>query len=134
MINLTFIITLYVKEGIVMASDIRLTLNSTRQEQDKQIIQMAVGQTDSTYKTFTPTNIDISTFGSAEIQGVPLTGFIESFINEVLSAGSYDVEQVAQELLNYFRKLQSPADVGFLVAGYKKVNNVLSTACVASLS
>jgi hypothetical protein len=95
---LTFTITICVREGIVIASDSRLTLSPTRQEQEKQIIQTVVGQTDSTYKTFlTSNNIGISTFGSADIQGVPLTGFIESFINEILSQGNYEVDQVPQD-------------------------------------
>ena len=123
--GMTFIITLYIREGIVMASDSRLTLNATIQEQDRQVVQMAVAESDSTYKTFlTPNNIGISIYGAADIQGVPLGGFVESFINEKLSQGSYAVDEVTQELLTYFRDFPKPPDVGFLVAGYKKVGNV----------
>ena len=83
---MSFIITLYVREGIVMASDSRLTLNVTQQQEDKQIIQAAVGQSDSNYKTFLATNnIGISTYGAADIKGVPIAGYIESFISEELS-------------------------------------------------
>jgi hypothetical protein len=79
---MTFIICLYVREGIVMASDSRLTLNATRQEGDNRIIQMAVGQSDSNYKTFlTQNGIGISAYGAAEIEGTPISGYIDSFIN-----------------------------------------------------
>jgi hypothetical protein len=121
---MTFIICLYVREGIVMASDSRLTLNTTRQEGNNQIIQTAVGQSDSNYKTFlTKKKIGISTYGAAEIEGNPISGYIDSFINEHLSEGNYDVDQVPQELLTYFRALSGPPQTGFLVAGYKKIEN-----------
>jgi hypothetical protein len=123
--DMTFIITLYVREGIVMASDSRLTLSATIQEQDRQVVQMAVAESDSTYKTFlAPNNIGISIYGAADIQGVPLGGFVESFINEKIALGSYAVDQVAQELLTYFRDFPKPPEVGFLVAGYKKADSV----------
>ena len=35
-----------------------------------------------------------------------------------------EVNQVPEELLTYFRNLPGPANIGFLVAGYKKVNNI----------
>jgi len=122
---MSFIITIYVREGIVMASDSRLTLNVTRQEGDKQIVQVAVGQSDSNYKTFlTSNNIGISTFGAADVQGVPIAGYIESFINEHLAQGDYTVDQIPQEILNYFRDFPKPPDTGFIIAGYKTVKNV----------
>jgi len=122
---MSFIITIYVREGIVMASDSRLTLNVTRQEGDKQIVQVAVGQSDSNYKTFlTSNNIGISTFGAADVQGVPIAGYIESFINEHLAQGDYTVDQIPQEILNYFRDFPKPPDTGFIIAGYKAVKNV----------
>jgi 20S proteasome alpha/beta subunit len=151
---MSLVIALYVREGIVMASDSRLTLNSTTQlaptlvqqqgqetqpnpsdqQQDYQsqpiqqalqpivqqmLQQVAVGQSDSTYKTFlTSKHVGISTFGAADIQGVPFTGYIESFINEELPQ-SYGVDDVPSKLLNYFKALPGPPNVSFFVAGYK---------------
>jgi len=121
----SFVITLYVREGVVMASDSRLTLSTKRQEDGKQVTELAVSQSDSTYKTFlTPTSIGISTFGVADVQGVPIAGYIESFIDEHLSRGEYAVDQVPREMLAYFRSFPAPPDSGFLVAGYKCVENV----------
>jgi len=39
---MSFIVTVYVREGIVMASDSRLTLNTTQQQQGQQQIVRAV--------------------------------------------------------------------------------------------
>jgi hypothetical protein len=72
---MSFVIVLSVREGIVMASDSRLTLNVTQQKGDKQVVQVAVGQSDSNYKTFlAPNNIGISTYGAADLEGIPIAG------------------------------------------------------------
>lgn len=116
---MSFVITLYVREGIVMASDSRLTLNTTSQSGSNQTVNVAVGQSDTSYKTFlTPTNVGISTHGAAEIGGVPIGGYIESFINDV--ASSMEVDAVAAEILKYFVAMKPKPDVYFIVAGYKK--------------
>ena len=108
-----------------MASDSRLTLNVTQQKGDKQVVQVAVGQSDSNYKTFLgPNNIGISTYGAADVEGIPIAGYIESFVNEHLAQGNYTVDQVPQEVIDYFGKLPGPPASGFLIAGYKTVNNV----------
>lgn len=121
---MTLVIVLFVREGIVMASDSRITLNATSQQKDQKIVQLDVGLTDSVYKTFlTPGNVGISAFGAADIRGVPIAGFIDSFINEHLSQ-SVEVDEVPRELLTYFRSLPYTPDTGFLVAGYKKVHNI----------
>jgi hypothetical protein len=108
-----------------MASDSRLTLNATRQEGERQIIQMAVGQSDTNYKVFlTKSNVGLATYGQADINGVPLSGYIESFMNEHLNETNSEVDQVPQELLGYFRNLPSIPNTFFIVAGYKKVENI----------
>ena len=48
---MTFIITLYVQEGIVMASDSRLTV-SRLEQRGNQHVQICVPQSDANYKTF----------------------------------------------------------------------------------
>lgn len=106
---MSFIITLYVGEGIVMASDSRLTLDATQQQEGQQIVRLAVGQSDSNYKTFlTPNNIGISTYGAAAIEGVPIGGYIESFISEQFSQGQNEVDDLPRMILNCFRSLPGP--------------------------
>lgn len=122
---MSFVITLYVREGIVMASDSRLTMHATRREGDNQIVQLAVGLSDSGNKVFlTPGKVGIAIFGAADVQGVPISGYVESFMCEQLGEGSCGVDQVPQELVDHFRQLPGPPDTGFLVAGYKTVERV----------
>ncbi len=121
---MSLIVTMFVREGIVMSSDSRLTLNSQQGQPGLQFVQqLAVSQSDTNNKTFlAPNNIGISTCGAADINGVPIGGFIESFIAENLQAepATVEVDQVPTLLLNYFRALPvSPATL-FHVAGYKK--------------
>lgn len=122
---MSFVIVLHVREGIVMASDSRLTLNTTQQPQDQEqpIVQLAVGQSDSNYKTFlAPNNIGISTYGAADIAGVPIAGYLESFINEELSGEKVEIDDAARKLLSYFAHQQGPPALHFYVAGYKDEN------------
>ena len=98
---MSFIITLNVREGIVMASDSRLTLSTQRQVNQQTVHNISVGMSDSNYKTFLTNNkIGISTFGAAEIQGIPIAGYIESFINNEC-ADTDTVENVAQKILDH---------------------------------
>ena len=101
------------------ASDSRLTLDQTLPGQ-AQTVQLAVGQSDSSYKTFlVPGGIGVSTFGAASIGGEPLAGFVESFINEVAEPEKLDVEGTANAILNYFAAMNPVPAISFYVAGYK---------------
>jgi hypothetical protein len=116
---MSFVIVLHVREGIVLASDSRLTLNSQQQTAQGQTVTIAVPQSDSSYKTFlTDTSIGISTFGQADIGGIPVAGFIESFVNDVAIPKQLNVAQIAQEILVYFRVFQPCPGTQFYVAGY----------------
>lgn len=115
---MSFVISIYVREGIVMAADSRLTLNVQQGQGQNQTVQLAVGQTDSVNKLFLALNrIGIATYGDADIDGVPIAGFIESFVAEKLDDKT-TVEQAAQLILEYFRSLKATAKTYFLVAGY----------------
>ena len=117
---MSFIIALYVREGIVMASDSRLMLSAKRMQGETEVVQMGVGLSDSTYKTFlTLNNIGISFFGAPEVQGVPISGYIESFIHEEVYANELEVDEIPEALLDYFKRIEVMPDSGFLVAGYK---------------
>lgn len=82
-----------------------------------------MGQSDSSYKTFlAPSDVGISTYGDADIQGAPIAGYVESFISEQLSKGDHEVDDVPQKLLDYFTKFPGPPNAQFHVAGYKTEN------------
>ncbi len=125
MIKMSFIITLHVREGIVMASDSRLTFTQTRrQKEGNQVVQMGVGFSDSNYKTFlTPQQIGISMAGQASIQGAPLSGYIESFIHDQLGDKEVSLAQAAEQLLDYFLGFEKPPETMFHVAGYEDVGH-----------
>jgi len=115
---MSFIISLYVREGIVMASDSRLTLNTNQKQGKGQIVSVATGMSDSNYKTFlSPQSFGISTFGQAHINGVPITGFIETFITD--NGEEESVTRFAEKLKDHFRNYQPIPNTGFHVAGYE---------------
>lgn len=124
---MSLIITVYVREGIVMAADSRLTLNFPRTPPGGQTHILSITSSDSAKKLFlAPNNVGIATCGPADIGGVPIAGFIESFIVEKLKSGSLSAEQVASDLKVYFGALGVRPGTVFHVAGYTRVNEILN--------
>lgn len=119
---MSLVVALKVREGIVMATDSRLTLNSTTNQSNLQVINTSVAQTDTTRKLFlTPGNVGIGTYGQADIGGVPLAGFIDSFVATL--SGNLTPAQVANAILSYFRNMQTPPNAFFQVTGYDHTKN-----------
>ena len=125
---MSLVITLYAREGIVMAADSRLTLNSKQVTGDGTGLHLSVGQTDSTNKLFmmAGTRVGISTVGDADVAGAPIGGYMQGFEDSVDKAQELNVEQVAEKLLEYFHNLPGPPSVVFHVAGYGRVQEQLS--------
>lgn len=116
---MSFIITLYTREGIVMASDSRLTLNNEQVTPTGARIVLAAGMSDSNNKTFlAKSGIGISTFGQADINGSPISGYIQSFISQH-NDDDISVSQFANELNQHFRSFSPIPDVGFHISGYE---------------
>jgi hypothetical protein len=123
---MSLIITVYVREGIVMAADSRLTLNFPRTAPNGQTHILSITSSDSAKKLFlAPNNVGIATCGPADIGGVPIAGFVESFIVEKLKGKSLSAEQVASDLKVYFGALGVRPGTSFHVAGYARVNETL---------
>jgi len=121
---MSFVITLYVREGIVMASDSRLTLNAQEQQLGNTVTNLAVATFGSNYKTFlAASGVGISTFGAADIQGVPIGGYVETFMRDVLGNATLPVQQVAQQLLDHFRQITPTPATQCHVAGYTKTSS-----------
>jgi hypothetical protein len=122
---MSFIITLYTREGIVMASDSRLTLNTEQKSQDGSSVLLSAGMSDSSYKTFlVKDRIGVSTFGQAEINGNPISGYIQQYISKA-SNTKLSVADFAESINQYFRNFNPVPDVGFHIAGYDKIQNEL---------
>jgi hypothetical protein len=118
---MSFVITMYAREGIVMASDSRLTLNSEQQQGDKHLVHVAVGVTDSNERIFLlPNHIGIATYGAAEIKGIPINVYLEAFVQEHLSASENNINDIATNLLAYFRQFPAPPATHFHIAGYNR--------------
>ena len=116
---MSFIISVYTNEGIIMASDSRSTYSSTNLLPEG-VVEKKIGVqiTDTTYKTFLcQGRIGISTCGAADINGVPITGYIEDFLTKETQPES-TVETVAKGLLQYFSKFNPKPATVFVVAGY----------------
>ncbi len=121
---MSFVITMYVPEGIVMASDSRLTLNTEQKQGEKRIVQVGVGMSDTNYRTFlVPGNIGISTYGAAEIKGVPIAVYIQSFVQEHFTDTEMRIAQIPTQLLAYFRQFDPPPATQFHIAGYQSKNS-----------
>lgn len=123
---MSFVITIAVREGIVMAADSRLTLTI----KDPNLIDptskverlISVPQTDAVNKLFlAQKRIGISTFGTADIKGVPISGFIDSFVRTI--GPDQTPEQVADSIKAFFRAIDPKLDIWFHVAGYWSLEN-----------
>jgi hypothetical protein len=123
---MSFVITIAVREGIVMAADSRLTLNfkdPNRNDPNSQVERwVSVPQSDAANKLFLAQNrIGISTFGTGDISGVPISGFIESFITTMKTDET--PEEAAESIKTYFRAIKPDLDTWFHIAGYCKSEN-----------
>lgn len=113
---MSLIITTFVREGIVMSSDSRLSISAS------SLNITNISQTDSVRKTFVTENgIGISTCGAADINGVPISGYVDSFISEEIGNHIFSVEDVADKLIAYFKNINPELDSIFHVAGYDKM-------------
>ncbi len=116
---MSLVLTVYVREGIIMAADSRITLDQTTPSGTNSTIHLAVGMSDTNRKIFvTENNIGINTYGTADINRVPIAGFIDSFIRGLPASAT--VKQTADELLNHFCSYNPVPQTTFYVAGYNK--------------
>ncbi|GEM_PF-128352 len=118
-------VTIYVREGIVMAGDSRI-LAAVRQSGPNQTLPMGATEIDGNYNVFlTQNNVGISTYGIGEINNVPIGTYVESFINHEANHHSLDLDQTADEIIKFFQKFKLQQELSFHVAGYKKENDEL---------
>jgi hypothetical protein len=110
---MSFTVTVYVPEAIVMASDSRQTLTLKG--------KVETVNSDFTYKTFLlpRQQVGVSTFGQAALGGVSVQSQVERFAEEMVEEGD-DVEAVAHKLVSYLHERHPQADTGFYVVGYKR--------------
>ena len=122
---MSMIVTVFVSEGIVMASDSRTTYNLAEKDVRTGNVTHRIGihTNNSTLKTFLcPNGSGISVCGEASVDKKPITGFIEAFIREKISE-STDVDELPKLLLEWFSKVKPMPKVIFTVAGYHREGN-----------
>lgn len=115
---MSFLIAVYVNEGIVLASDRRTTYTNTQKIDNTVVQRIGIHTTNSTDKTFIcPNGAGISTCGDSSILGKPITGYIQDMIRTQITEECL-VEQIPQLLIDYFNALPTIPDTHFIVAGY----------------
>jgi hypothetical protein len=122
---MTLVISVFVPEGIVMASDSRQSISLGLKGQDGKDITIETTNSDSAIKThlLETQGVGISNFGQALLNGVPMSSHVRRFIDEVLVAAD-DIETIPAKLKDYFSRKFPAADVGFHVAGYSRTGRV----------
>lgn len=122
---MSLIVTVYVPEGIVMASDSRQSISLNVKTPDGRDVNIETASSDSATKThlLEAQGIGISNFGLALINNTPISSHVRKFIEEVLVPAD-DITTVPAKLNDYFNRLFPKADIGFHVSGYSKSGRV----------
>lgn len=121
---MSFLIAVYVNEGIVLASDRRTTYTRTETTNGVVVKNIGIHTTNSTEKTFLcPNGAGISTCGDASLWGKPITGYIKDALREI--SADTPISDVPQIIVDYFHHLGTVPDTHFFVAGYDKGNESL---------
>ena len=120
---MSFVVTVYVPEAIVMASDSRQFLTLKGKDAKEKQFKIETESSDASYKTFLlPRHaVGISTYGSSLLGGISIESHVRRFSEEGLEDGD-DVAQVAAKLLSNIRAKFQDAETWFHVAGFKKEN------------
>ena len=122
---MSFVIAVYVPEGIVMASDSRQSVTVEGKAPEGRSFKVETVNSDTITKTFLLERhgIGVSNFGQDMLGGVPIASRIKRFMEEGLTPED-NVETVPGKLVDYFRESFPDVDVGFHVTGYRKEGKV----------
>jgi hypothetical protein len=123
---MSFVITVYVPETIVMASDSRQSITISGQTPEgKKLPPVETVASDFTYKTFLlkKQRVGISIFGNSLLGKVQMESHIKRLEEERL-ADNDSVDRVVDKLTSYFKEKFPDADTAFHIAGFKKEKGV----------
>jgi hypothetical protein len=123
---MSFVITIYVPEAIVMASDSRQFITIKRKDiknGEQNYVQTV--NSDFVYKTFLleKFRLGISTFGDSMLNGTSFESHIRRF-EEKNSRGNQTIKTTAEQLLKYFRGNFPGINTNFHVAGFIKESGI----------
>lgn len=129
---MSLVITTYVPEGIVMASDSRQSITIEGKTSDgKDLPKIDTVNSDNISKTHFVSKknmgdkivfeVGIQNFGQDLLGGVSMASHIKRFAEEELTDED-NVTTIPRKLLDFLKKLFPKAETGFHVIGYKKEN------------
>jgi len=127
---MSLVITTYVPEGIVMASDSRQSITiEGKTPNGKDLPKIETVNSDNVYKTYLLSKKDkddrlifevgVSSFGQDLLGGIPIATHIKRFAEEELT-NEDNITTIPKKLVEFFKKLFPNADTGFHVTGYRK--------------
>ena len=121
---MSLLITMYVPEGIVLSGDSRLTVNWSEKNNKGQEINYSVNGSDNYNKIFNIQNkFGLGSFGTADIKGIPVSGFINEFIEEKIQENT-EINEIPPKLHEFFGQKYNYPDVNFYLSGYKTENGI----------
>ena len=98
---MSLLLTLYVPEGIIIAGDSRLTLSWSHKLGEEQMFH-SITASDSNNKVFVIKNkFGLGTFNAADINGIPISGFINQFIEEKITDET-EIDEIPALLHDFF--------------------------------
>lgn len=116
---MSLIITIYLNDAIVMASDSRTALTTSTIGQNGSMIINSFPFSDFTNKTFVaPNGCGVSTCGDSSYQNKPFAGFIDKFFASSIKK-STSIFDLCTLLTDYFTNLDGDKCTIFHLAGYE---------------
>jgi hypothetical protein len=119
---MSFVITVYVPTGIVMASDSRQSITIEGKTPDgKPLPRIETMSSDFVYKTFLleEQKVGINSYGDSLLGKITTESHIKRFSEEMIDDND-DVTTIPKKLIGFFRRDFPKADTSFHVAGFKK--------------
>lgn len=122
---MSLLISTYVPEGIILAGDSRLTLSWNEQEPTTSIEKnFSITATDTNTKVFLiKDKFGLGTFGTADINGIPISGYINQFVEEKIDDET-EIDNIPEYLHNFFGDLHGKPQTHFYLVGYKIENKI----------
>jgi 20S proteasome alpha/beta subunit len=122
---MSLVIALYVPTGIVVSADSRTIgtrqINTPNPQDPSQTIQVQTNivlsdHADKVFEVYG--RFGIGAFGDALVNNMPIAHYVEQFEHHYADNRPSSTEELANNLLDYFRKFKPLPKVSFVVVGY----------------
>lgn len=120
---MSLVVTTYAPEGIILAGDSRLTLNLNHEVNGKNT-PFSITTSDANNKIFKiKDKFGLGTFGIADINGIPIFGYINQFIEEKITDET-NIDEIPNSLHEFFGEGLGKPACSFYLCGYKVANKI----------